>query len=257
MFTRLQKLYQPQLISKNLSLYRSFCTASSHSTVVTNLIKIQSDVQKAVDFSTKSPLAKVLPVTKRIDPELVREAYAHGERHFGENYFQSLRDRAADFPSDIKWHFIGHLQSNKANGLLKIPNLHVVETVDNTKLAKKLNKACESNERTLNIFLQVNSSGEVSKSGLPPSEVLNAAEIVIHECTSLNLKGLMSIGKIGDKKGFELMYKLKTDLCEKYDIDPDKFELSIGTSADFEDAIIHGGATEVRVGTQIFGERKN
>mmetsp|Transcript_22584 Transcript_22584/g.22419 ORF Transcript_22584/g.22419 Transcript_22584/m.22419 type:complete len:95 (-) Transcript_22584:14-298(-) len=65
----------------------------------------------------------------------------------------------------------------------------------------------------------------------------------------------MSIGKVGDKEGFELMYNLKKEICEKYDLESDKFELSIGTSADYEDAIVHGGATEVRVGTQIFGKR--
>lgn len=118
-----------------------------------------------------------------------------------------------------------------------------------------MNKACVNNNKTLNIFLQVLSSEEDTKSGIKPSEAMELVDTIMNEYKNLKLIGLMSIGKLGDLEGFELMYKLKCDICEKYNIDKDKFELSIGTSADYEDAIKVGGATEVRVGTQIFGKR--
>mmetsp|Transcript_7402 Transcript_7402/g.8366 ORF Transcript_7402/g.8366 Transcript_7402/m.8366 type:complete len:114 (-) Transcript_7402:14-355(-) len=86
---------------------------------------------------------------------------------------------------------------------------------------------------------------------------MDAADTIMNECTNLKLIGLMSIGKVGDLEGFELMYKLKINICEKYDLNKDEFQLSIGTSADYEDAIKLGGATEVRVGTQIFGKRSD
>jgi pyridoxal phosphate enzyme (YggS family) len=183
------------------------------------------------------------------------EAYNSGERHFGENYVQSLTRRAAKLPLDINWHFIGHLQSNKANQLASIKNLYVIETVDSLKLARKLNKSCKDHERVMNIFLQVNSSGEGTKSGFPPEEVIDTIDVILKECVNLKPIGLMSIGIVGDLDGFEMMYKLKQDICEKHSIEESEFELSLGTSEDYEDAIKVGGATEVRVGSKIFGTR--
>ena len=110
-------------------------------TVKNRLTNIKGKISQAVEESEFTSHANLVSVTKRIKKDLVREAYEYGERHFGENYFQSLRRRSIKLPSDIKWHFIGHLQSNKANGLVAIKNLYVIETVDSIKLAQKLNKA--------------------------------------------------------------------------------------------------------------------
>ena len=189
--------------------------------------------------------------------KLIREAYDHGERHFGENYFQSLKRRAKTLPSDINWHFIGHLQSNKAKGLAEIPNLYVVETVDSLKLAKTLNSAWAKADRKLKIFVQVHSSSEATKSGIEPEKVVDLIGQIVEEWPQLTVAGLMSIGEVGDLAGFELMYNLKQEVWEKFGFNADEFELSIGTSADYEDAIKVGGATEVRIGTQIFGDRDN
>ena len=216
---------------------------------------IKENIYNAVKVSDKTKRTVLVPVTKRIKKALITQAYDHGERHFGENYFQSLKRRAKSLPADIQWHFIGHLQSNKAKGLAEIPNLFVVETVDSFKLAKTLNSACSKLGRKLRVFVQVHSSAEATKSGVSPDECLELVGQIVAECPSLTVAGLMSIGEVGDLAGFELMHSLKLQICEKYEFDVDEFELSIGTSADYEDAIKVGGATEVRVGTQIFGYR--
>ena len=120
-----------------------------------------------------------------------------------------MKRRSVSLPSDIKWHFIGHLQSNKAKGLVEIDNLYVIETVDSVKLAKVLNNACEKIDKKVNIFLQVLSSEEDTKSGIKPSEVIGIVETIMSDFTNLNLIGLMSIGQIGDLEGFQMMYDLK------------------------------------------------
>jgi len=214
MLLRLNKIFRP---STQLFTFRKFSTMevkpeTQEETVKDKLDKIHATIQKAVEESERTATCRLVSVTKRIKKDLVHQAYDQGERHFGENYFQSLKRRSTKLPSDIKWHFIGHLQSNKANGLVAIENLHVIETVDSIKLARKLNNACSKASKTLNIFLQVNSSGEASKSGFPPEETLGIADTVMEECTNLKLTGLMSIGKVGCREGFELMYKLKQDI---------------------------------------------
>ena len=161
----------------------------STSTVAQNIDAIKEKIQNALKDSDKTSYTNLVAVTKRIKKDLIRQAYDHGERHFGENYFQSLKRRSVSLPSDIKWHFIGHLQSNKAKGLAEIENLHVVETVDSLKLAQKLDNACASLNKTLNIFLQINSSGEDTKSGLPPTEVMDIVDKIMNEHKNLNLTG--------------------------------------------------------------------
>src|SRR5438046_986121 len=100
--------------------------------------------------------------------ETIQVCYDTGHRLFGENYFQELVEKAAVLPKDISWHFIGHLQSSKANKLLRdVPNLSVVETVDSIKLADRLQNACENiNRDVLNIYIQVRTSDEDAKSGV-------------------------------------------------------------------------------------------
>lgn len=117
-----------------------------------------------------------------------------GQRHFGENYVQELQDKSQhpvilEKCKDIRWHFIGHLQANKVNKVLAVPNLYVIETVDSKKLATQLNKNWpnyRSPESTkLNVMLQVNTSSEQEKNGVEPPEVTSLAEYIIKECPNL------------------------------------------------------------------------
>jgi len=128
--------------------------------------------------------------------------YGAGHRHFGENYVQELVEKAPRLPADIRWHFIGQLQSNKAKVLVSsVPNLWAVESVDSAKLAGLLNKAAEAAGRSepLRVFVQVNTSAEAQKGGVAPGEETVAlARYVVESCPSLRLVGLMTIGRLGD-----------------------------------------------------------
>ncbi|XP_050303866.1 pyridoxal phosphate homeostasis protein [Anthonomus grandis grandis] len=211
----------------------------------------------------------VLVAVSKIKPvELIIEAYDEGQRHFGENYVQELYDKATNALiqekcKDIKWHFIGHLQSNKVNKVLAVPNLHLIETVDSRKRATQLNKNWPNfggPDSKLNIMLQVNTSGEDVKNGIEPSEVNGLAEFVLKECQNLRLQGLMTIGQYGydpaqgPNPDFLSLRKCRDDLCKALNINWKDVGLSMGMSTDFEHAI-ELGSTSVRVGSSIFGER--
>jgi pyridoxal phosphate enzyme (YggS family) len=132
----------------------------------------------------------------------VEDVYGAGHRHFGENYVQELVEKAPRLPSDIRWHFIGQLQSNKAKVLVSsVPNLWAVESVDSSKLAGLLNKAAEAAGRSepLRVFVQVNTSAETQKGGVAPGdETMALARYVVESCPALRLVGLMTIGRLGD-----------------------------------------------------------
>jgi len=186
----------------------------------------------------------------------IEALYASGHRKFGENYFQELVEKAANLPPDIEWHFIGHLQSSKAPQLVrKVPGLAVVETVDSIKLAKKLNTACESAGRArLNIYIQVDTSNEDTKSGIPSSELIGLVNEIKSTCPFLQVKGIMTIGAPGDLSCFDRLVEARADLAAALGASSEDFDLSMGMSGDYQEAILRG-ATSVRVGSVIFGER--
>eukprot|EP00937_MAST-01D_sp_MAST-1D-sp2_P006419 g6419.t1 len=241
------------------------------------------------------PLAyppRLVAVSKYKPLSALKAAYDAGQRAFGENYVQELLGKVPKMPADVAWHFIGHLQSNKAMRLVKgVPNLSVVETVDSEKLAKMLEKACAAvrpvgrggGERDggcegidgggggsgggahppLGVFVQVNTSGEASKSGVPPGdECVALAAFIAGQCPNLRLAGLMTIGAKGDAAGaaFQELVLCRAAVCKAVRgpggaaLDPASLALSMGMSADFE-AAIGAGSTNVRVGSTIFGAR--
>ena len=174
--------------------------------------------------------------------------------------------KAAEMPSDISWHFIGPLQSNKAAPLVKkvgLPKLACVETVASMKLANKLNNAVDGLEdyegseedKKLGIYLQVNTSGEESKSGLAPgSELVDLAKDIAANCPQLSINGLMTIGAPGDLSCFDALVTCREEVAEALGVDVDSLDLSMGMSGDYDHAI-ERGATSVRVGSTIFGAR--
>lgn len=174
--------------------------------------------------------------------------------------------KAAELPSDISWHFIGPLQSNKAAPLVKkvgLPKLACVETVASMKLANKLNNAVENlhnyegteEDKKLGIYLQVNTSGEESKSGLGPGdELIVLAKNIATNCPRLSINGLMTIGAPGDLGCFDTLAKCREDVAQALGVSSDELDLSMGMSGDYERAI-ERGATSVRVGSTIFGAR--
>ncbi|XP_042332659.1 pyridoxal phosphate homeostasis protein [Sceloporus undulatus] len=210
---------------------------------------------------------RLVAVSKTKPAEMVIEAYNHGQRSFGENYVQELLEKASDSRilsscPDIKWHFIGHLQKNNVNKLIGVPNLFMLETVDSLKLADRVNASWQKKGslEKLKIMVQINTSGEDSKHGLPPGETVTTVAHILQKCTSLEFVGLMTIGSFGHdlSKGpnpdFQMLIALRQEVCEKLNIPIENVELSMGMSTDFQHAI-EVGSTNVRIGSTIFGER--
>lgn len=208
---------------------------------------------------------RLVAVSKTKPAEEVLRAYENGQRHFGENYVQELVEKANDpllAGLDVRWHFIGHLQRNKCNHLTSLPNLWAVETVDSEWLAATLNNSWKKRAygRKLKVFVQVNSSAEDSKHGCLESEVPALVKHVMESCDSLEFCGLMTIGRVGHdyatgpNPDFESLVAARRDVCSRLELDISRVELSMGMSADFEEAVL-AGSTNVRIGSAIFGAR--
>jgi len=197
----------------------------------------------------------MVAVSKTKPVEDLQAAYEAGQRHFGENYVDEFVEKAGQLPIDINWHFIGHLQSNKIKKLITVPNLVLFETVDSEKLAGKLNKELTKLGRTspLSVLVQVNTSGETTKAGVTTEQVPSLVSYIRTDCPMLRFNGLMAMGALNDVEGFRAMATLKTSLVTE-DLTTDNFILSMGTSVDYELAI-QEGASEVRLGSTIFGAR--
>ncbi|KAK9380905.1 uncharacterized protein V2V93DRAFT_391314 [Kockiozyma suomiensis] len=230
-------------------------------TLVENINAIRARVQAAAQTAGSCP--RLVAVSKLKPASDIQALYsAASQRHFGENYVQELVDKAASLPADVQWHFIGSLQSNKCATLAGIPNLYVVETVDALKKARRLNDARGDEMPVLNVFIQVNTSGEESKSGLAPgAEVVEVAKYIVESCPKLKLLGLMTIGSIARSKasGSEENEDFKSLVRQKIQVEQElegvgELQLSMGMSEDFEEAI-RQGSTNVRIGSVIFGSR--
>ena len=205
------------------------------------------------------PIPRLVAVSKTKTVEQMREAYDAGQRVFGENYVQEILDKAPVMPADVQWHFIGHLQSNKAKTLVSaVPALVMIETVDSIKLADKLNAAVsEAGRSSLKVLVQVNTSGEETKFGVEPSDCLALARHILGQCPGLSFGGLMTIGMpdyTSKPENFECLTRCKEEVCRELAVDPNACELSMGMSGDFESAVAMG-STNVRVGSTIFGAR--
>ncbi|KAK8751155.1 hypothetical protein OTU49_013258 [Cherax quadricarinatus] len=213
------------------------------------------------------PQPRLVAVTKTKPKEMIIEAYAAGQRHFGENYVQELVDKGNDAQiltlcPDIKWHMIGHLQTNKIKKVIEVPNLFCIETIDSIKLATAVNSGVEKylGNKKLKIYVQVNTSDEQNKSGVDADHVNELVGHVLQNCAHLDLVGLMTIGAFdhdlseGPNPDFQKLLKCRASVCESHCLEPKDVELSMGMSNDFEHAILVG-STNVRVGSTIFGAR--
>ena len=224
-----------------------------------NLADVKTRIQQceqALEIPEGS--VRLVAVSKTKPVTYIKALYDVGHRHFGENYFQELVEKAAVLPEDIQWHFIGHLQSQKAKHISqKIPNLYLLETVDSIKLADKLNKARTEvdGQPPLQICVQINTSGEESKSGiLFNGDVATVIEHIRDNCSLLKIIGLMTIGESGNSECFQRLVECRATVASILGVDCEALELSMGMSGDFEEAIM-AGSTSVRVGSTIFGAR--
>lgn len=197
---------------------------------------------------------RLLPVTKTVPARVLRHAYAAGITDFGENKLQEARDKHAELDDlNIDWHIIGHLQTNKVKYLVRFAK--EFHALDSIRLAEELNKRLDTLGRDLDVFVQVNTSGEASKFGLQPDEVMPFVERLT-EYPRLKPKGLMTLALFSSdvtlvRPCFELLRTLRDRAVT---VHSGLTGLSMGMSGDYEVAI-EEGATVVRVGQAIFGPR--
>jgi len=198
---------------------------------------------------------KVVAVSKRFPVEKIIEANENGHSLFGENQVQEARDKIALLEGrDIKWHLIGHLQSNKAR--IAAQCFDCIQTVDRPKIARRLDSLASEFGRDLAVLMQVNVGGEEQKAGIDPGDAPQLLA-VIDECPNLRLQGLMTIPPYTEdpedaRNYFKTLREIRDTLNEGRGVPLQ--ELSMGMSHDFEVAI-QEGATIIRVGTAIFGQR--
>jgi len=225
------------------------------SSIAENLAAVRGRIAAAARAAGRDPAEVALvAVSKTKPPEAIREAYAAGQRVFGENYAQELEAKAralADL-ADIEWHFIGHLQSNKAK--VAAAHARVVHSVDGAGLARELGRrAATAGRGPLGVLIEVSIAGEPQKHGAAPSALAGVIAAVRAEA-SLDLRGLMTMPPVGDidasRRAFASLASLR-DLHGGRAVLP---ELSMGMSDDLE-AGVAAGATLVRVGSAIFGAR--
>jgi pyridoxal phosphate enzyme (YggS family) len=252
-----QEYYQQQRLFSSSPL--AMTTEKAEINVGAHIEEVRQKIVQACENAGRDEReVRLVAVSKTKPLELVKQAYASGQRVFGENYAQELVEKAGEFvETDVQWHFIGSLQSNKANMLVKgvVPyGKLVVETVSSLKLAKKLDSAMSDFEGKLGIFVQVNTSGEDSKSGVNPEEAVELCQQITKECERLHLQGVMTIGAPGDTECLDSLVECRDKVAKALDMSPKDLEVSMGMSGDYETAI-QKGSTNVRVGSTIFGAR--
>ncbi|MBD9482994.1 YggS family pyridoxal phosphate-dependent enzyme [Pseudomonas sp. PDM14] len=222
------------------------------STIAENIAKVRARIREAAHASGRDFAAVgLLAVSKTQSADAVRQAHAEGVRYFGENYLQEAlakQDELSDL--DLIWHFIGPIQSNKTK--LIAENFQWVHSVDRLKVAERLAAQRPAHLPALNVCLQVNVSGEASKSGCTPQELPALAQAVT-QLPQLKLRGLMTIPEpTEDAAEQHAAFARLRALRDNLQLDLDT--LSMGMSHDLEAAIAEG-ATWVRVGTALFGAR--
>lgn len=229
--------------------------------IKTNYNSIQQKVNLILNSISEPQVVKILAVSKTFPLSKVLEAYEIGIRDFGENYAQELKNKydELDKPkyNDINWHFIGHLQSNKVKYIAEF--VDTIHSVDSLKLAKEISKQSLSKRKSDNpikIMVQVHTSNEESKSGINESELIDTIKEII-QLDGIKLIGLMTITTLTDEPKdripeFILLKQLLIKINKELNLNLN--ELSMGMSDDFEFAIKEG-ATIIRVGSAIFGER--
>ncbi len=204
----------------------------------------------------------LVAVTKTVPTEAIQSAFAAGVRCFGENRVQEAAakispDLFREFKAAPQWHLVGHLQTNKVKKALEL--FHVIQSVDSLRLAEALQRQAEMAPKTIEIFIEVNTSGEASKFGVPPAQTLLLAHN-ISALPNLQLTGLMTIGALTEdqaaiRRCFRQLRELQREIAAAKFPGVNMRHLSMGMTDDFELAI-EEGSTLVRVGRAIFGARK-
>lgn len=225
--------------------------------IAENIRDVERRIVQACERSGRNPEEITLVAVSKTKPvEKLEEAYAAGKRVFGENKVQELVDKYEVMPKDIKWQMIGHLQRNKVKYI--IDKVELIHSVDSIRLVETIDREAAKKGIIANILLEVNMAKEESKFGLMPEEVMDFIDEVVRY-QNVRVQGLMTIAPFVDdpesnRKHFANLHKLLVDIRKKKVNNVTMNVLSMGMTNDFEVAI-EEGATMVRVGTAIFGER--
>lgn len=222
-----------------------------------NLENVWTKMEESIQKGKRNPDDVTLVAVSKTKPvSMLQEIYAEGVRDFGENKVQELCDKYEVLPGDIRWHMIGHLQTNKVKYL--IDKVYMIHSVDSYKLAEQISKEAQKKQRRIPILVEVNIAEEESKYGIKQSECEDFIR-TIASFAGIQVKGLMTVAPFVEnqeenRKYFKQLKQLSVDIMRK-NIDNISMEvLSMGMTGDYAVAI-EEGATVIRVGTGIFGER--
>ncbi|CAB3402263.1 unnamed protein product [Caenorhabditis bovis] len=225
-----------------------------------NLLSVLKTITELLTISSATVRTKrcqLVAVSKFKPAELIEACYEKGQHHFGENYVQELFEKSnllKERCPDIRWHYIGQVQSNKIPKICESPGLYCVETVESEKHATIFDKEWRkrNQEDKLRVLVQVNTSGEENKGGISISEATKLADFIRNNCSSLMFSGFMTIGSFehshsdGLNPDFEALFEIRKEWAAQANLPEDSVELSMGMSDDFEQAIIQG-STSVRM----------
>ncbi|MDX1808175.1 MAG: YggS family pyridoxal phosphate-dependent enzyme [Sulfurospirillaceae bacterium] len=196
-------------------------------------------------------IIKIVAVSKSVDAEAISDMYSIGQRAFGENKVQDLKNKSEILENlPIEWHFIGRLQTNKINALIDV-NPFLMHSCSSLEMAKEIEKRLQVKNKTMNVLLQINSAYEEQKAGVDPERAVDIYSEIIETCPNIKLKGVMSIGAHSEdealiKKSFETTF----GIFEKLGTKGAKY-CSMGMSNDYELAV-ECGANMLRLGSVLF-----
>ncbi len=222
-----------------------------------NLETVRKNIAEACRRAGRNPDEVTLIAVSKTKPvSLLWEAYNAGAREFGENKVQELTDKLPALPSDIRWHMIGHLQRNKVKYV--VGKAALIHSVDSLRLAEEISRESVKQNILTDILLEVNIAGEESKFGISPEDLLPLTE-QIAELSGIRIKGLMTVAPFTEiaeenRRYFQKLKQLSVDIADKNIDNVSMNILSMGMTGDYTVAV-EEGATCVRVGTGIFGER--
>ena len=222
-----------------------------------NLNTVESKIQEACMISRrKREEVKLIAVSKTKPVEMLKEAYDCGCRDFGENKVQELTEKYDKLPKDIRWHMIGHLQRNKVKYI--VDKVYLIHSVDSLRLAEEISKEAVKRGITVSILVEINVADEASKFGTSAVEAVSLVE-QIAALPGIAVKGLMTVAPYvenpeDNRLYFATLRQICVDIIHKNIDNVSMKELSMGMTGDYEAAILEG-ATYIRIGTGIFGER--
>ena len=216
---------------------------------IKNLDEVISKIEKARLDLDDHHIVQLVAVSKYSTSDDIRTLYSAGQRAFGENKVQDLKQKMQELDDlPISWHLIGTIQKNKINNIIDL-NPVLIHSLDSFELALEFDKKLKAKNKKINFLLQINSSYEQSKSGVDPKDAVKIYEQILKECSNINLKGIMTIGANSDDT---------KQVVQSFQIAKDIFSslkgatiCSMGMSGDFELAISNG-ANMVRIGSKLF-----